>query len=259
MERKIERFFGEYQELTHRVSVARHRDFASVLRRWFACIDQAPQIVSVEVQRLEQNQSWKAVEQDVLRKGGSMAGSGQLNWPDDKDSRIGAQLLLLRKLASEEIRLLDFSLSYFYAGDNNIDSMISELASHFFEPHAEELFRRLEDVVEDATAGEIEVLNSYRVVKLDQNAEEVSSTLSAIEDTIVHLRENNEIDPETKVRVEAELKSGMELIKAPETRLAAVSVLLVTTLGWLTTEFASSLVGIAAGKAVELVRILFGV
>ena len=261
MDRKVERFFGEYDEVVHRLAMARERDFAPMLRRWFMCLDQAPEIIASEIRRLQKLENWEVVSGEVMKRSGGMVGSGRLKWPDDRDRRMGGQILLLRNLASEEIRVLDFSLNYFYAGDNNIDSTTNEMASQFFEPHAEELRRRLEDVIdamEDASDDAIYAFVSDRVIKLDHNSALFFAAIAALDETISHLKESNEIDPEEKVRLEVELNCGLEMAKAPRTRIGAIRVVLVDTLTWIGEKFASSIVGISAEKAVAPIRGLIG-
>ena len=255
MNRLLERFFDEYDEIGRRLSSAQERDFARLLRTWFACLDEAPDIISGEIRRLEALQSWDIVHSEVVKTGGSMVGSGRLEWPDDKAHRLGGQLLLLRKLASEEIRAMDFSLHYFYSGVNNIDSHVHEMASLLFEPHTTELRRRLEDVLEDTLADDVYVPASDRVVTLDHNSDSFQLTVAALEETLSRLRENNEIDPNDKTRIDLELDSGLQLLKAQKTRIQAAGVVLLGALKWLVDRFASSMVGIAAAKAFTAVRI----
>ena len=259
MDRKLERFFDEYDEIGHRLSMARERDFARVLRTWFACLDEAPDIISGEIRRLEALQSWDIVHSEVVKTGGSMVGSGRLEWPDNKQRRLGGQLLVLRKLASEEIQAMNFALHYFYSGVNNIDSHVHEMASPLFEPHAAELRRRLEDMLEDALADDVYVPASDRVVTLDHNSASFRRAAGALEETLARLRENNEMDPDDKTRIELELDSGLKMIEAPKTRIQAAGVVLVGALKWLVDRFASSLVGIAAARAFTALRVVLGI
>ena len=259
MNGKLERFFDEYDEIVHRVTSARARDFAQTLRRWFACLDDSPRILRREVDRLEELQTWDEVASKVLVPSQGMVGSGQLNWPDEKDARLGGQLLLLRRLASEEIEVTNFSIEYFYSGDNQFDSMVGDMSSALFDTHAEELRRRLEDALEERESEDSFVPISDRVVRLDHNAEPFQDAIRAVETTIVHLRGNNSIDRDDRIRIELELKSGLDLVKAPKVRVYAVGTLVIGALVWLVEEFASSAVGIAAQEALAAVRVLLGI
>ena len=258
IDKKISRFLDEFDEISHRVSMARERDFARLLRTWFACLDEAPEIIAREVNRLQELENWDTVSSHVMTFSGSMVGSGQLNWPDDKHNRLGGQLLLLRKLASEEMRVMQFSFDYFYSGDNNIDSNVNEMASLFFLPHTEELRRRLEDVCDDVLDTNFYVPASDRVVELDHNSVSFDLAVSALHETLQHLRDNNSIEAEDKGRIETEINSGLALMKAPRTRIEAAGVVILGALKWLADRFASALVGAAAGRAIAAIRALLG-
>ena len=142
MDRQLERFFEEFDEIGSRVLGARARDFPATLRRWFACLDQAPEVVTREVHRLQALQDWSEVTSEVIGVSHGVVGPAQLKWPDDKDRRLGGQLLLLRQLATEKIQVENFSMTYFYAGDRHFDTMVGDMSSNLFDPHAEELRRR---------------------------------------------------------------------------------------------------------------------
>ena len=167
MDRQIERFFEEYDEIGSRVLDARARDFPATLRRWFACIDQAPEVVTREIHRLEALQDWSEVASEVMGASQGMAGSARLKWPDDKDRRLGGQILLLRRLATEKIKLFDFSMTYFYSGENQLDTIVGDMSSHLFDSHAEELRRTLENVVDMSLEDETLIPASDRIVPLD--------------------------------------------------------------------------------------------
>ena len=256
MDRKLDRFFAEYDEIAHRLSMARERDFARILRSWFACLEGAPEIVVREIHHLEALQTWDIVASQVMKPPRDMVGSGELDWPDDKLERLGGQLLLLRKLASEEIKVMQFSFNYFYSGDNNINSNVNEMASLFFLPHTEELRRRLEDICDDILDTDFHVPASDRVVTLNHNVESFNQAISALEETLHHLQENNAIDPNDKTRITIELNSGLEMMKAPKTRIEAAGVVLLGALKWLVDKFSSAIVGLAAGKAIAAIRIV---
>ena len=258
MNRLFERFFDEYDEIGHRLATARERDFARLLRTWFACLDEAPDIISGEIRRLETLQSWDIVHSEVMKTTGRMVGGGWLEWPDDKEHRLGGQLLLLRKLAFEEIPAVNFLLQNFYSSRNNIDSHVHEMVSRLFEPHAAELRRRLEYMLEDTLADDVYVPASDRVVRLDHNSDSFQHAADAIEETLARLRENNEMDADDKARIELELDSGLKMIKAPKTRIQAAGVVLVGALKWLVDKFALAVVGIAATKALTAILALLG-
>ena len=118
--------------------------------------------------------------------------------------------------------------------------------------------RRLEDVIEDTMVEDAYVYGLDRVERLDHDADSVRRALEALEETLQCLRENNEIDPDDKTRIELELHSGVQMIKAPKTRIKAAGVVLFGALKWLVDRFASSTVGVAAAKALAAARIALG-
>ena len=259
VDRQLDKFFDEYDEIASRVMTARARDFPATLRRWFARLDEAPEVVQREIRRLEALQNWSEVTSEVMGTSGGMLGSAQLTWPDDKDRRLGGQLLLLRQLAAEEIRVVDFSMEYFYVGDGNFDNLVGEMSSNFFDPHAEELRRRMEDVVEMSLEDETLVPASDRIVSLSHNAPSFRKAVQSVELTLDEVNRNNSIDPDDKARVSLELKAGLDLVQAPKTRIEAARALLLGALGWLVAEFGSAVVGQVADAAIPLVRALLGV
>ena len=259
MDRKIERFFEEYDEIGARVLDARARDFPATLRRWFACIDQAPEVVTREVHRLEALQDWSEVASEVMGASQGMAGSARLKWPDDKDRRLGGQILLLRRLATEKIKLFDFSMTYFYSSENQLDTIVGDMSSHLFDSHAEELRRTLENVADMSLEDETLIPASDRIVPLDHNAQSFQDAVLAVKRTLDEVTKSNSIEPDDKTRVTLELGTGLDLVQAPKTRIEAARVLLFGALGWLAMEFGSAVVGQVAEAAIPLVRALLGV
>ena len=259
MDRKLERFFEEYAEIGSRVVSARARNFVSTLRRWFACLDEAPEIIQSEVRRLEALQTWDEVASEVLNPSQGMLGSGQLNWHADKDRRLGEQLLLLRRLASEEINAVNFALEYFYAGDNQFDAMVGEMSLNLFDPHAEEFRRRLEDAVDASLEDDMVVPASDRVVSLNHNEQSFKNAVHAVELTLDKVKMSNSIESDDKTRITLELSAGLDLVQAPKTRVEAARVLLLGALCWLAMEFGSVVVGQMADAAIRFVRALLAV
>lgn len=255
MNREISRFFEAYDDIGRRIYSAREEDFGRYLRAWLANLDKAPPVVKLEVIRLCSMTTWTDVEATVISKPAGMVGSGRLAWPDDFDTRMGGQMALFRRLASNELDPGDFAFDYFYSGDNNINRTIQEMAEHLFEPHAEELRRHLEGIAEDAV-DEAVAPASDRVVSFDHNSVVFHEVLASVEEVDERLRESNEVPLDEKARIHVEIRSGVDLLKAPRTRLQAVKLVLLGALGWLAMEFASSAVGIAAQQAWNLLTTL---
>ncbi|WP_306005063.1 hypothetical protein [Aquicoccus porphyridii] len=160
-------------------------------------------------------------------------------------------MALLRRLASNELDPVDFAFDYFYSGDNNINRTIQEMAEHLFEPHAEELRRHLERIAEDVE-DEAVAPASDRIVSFDHNSAIFHEVLASVAEVDERLRESNEVPPDDKARIHVEIRTGVDLLKAPRTRPQAVKLVLLGALGWLAIEFSSSAVGIAAQHAWNL-------
>ncbi|WP_139301257.1 hypothetical protein [Vannielia litorea] len=211
-----------------------------------------------EVNRLQSLSDWEDVEKNVVREPGSFVGSGELNWPDRSEDRLSNQLATLRELANGNLVPHDFAFNYFYSGDNNIDRTVQEMAANLFEPHAEELRRRLYNLAEDAAELAEAAPASDRMVALDHNSAQFTQAIERLGEVQVKLRENNQIDPDDKARIQVEIVSGIEILKAPKTRVEAAKVMLLGALGWLALEFASSGLGMAAEAAYRAVSTLLG-
>lgn len=253
MDRKTARFFETYDDAAHRLYRARYEDFSRYLRSWLENLDTAPSILGVEIRRLRSIQDFSDVEVNVMVKPRGMVGSGRLNWSDDFETRAAGHLALLRELAFADLDPSSFAFDYFYAGDNNITRTVQEMAQHLFEPHAVELRRHLEAIADDEEDLPT-VPASDRVVSLDHNSAAFREVVSSIEVVEERLRENNELLPDEKARIHLELRSGVDLLKAPRTRLETIRVMLLGSLGWLAMEFASSAVGVAAQHAWSLLK-----
>ena len=176
---------------------------------------------------MEALQEWNEVAAEVMGPSQGMLGSAQLNWPDDKDRRLGGQVLLLRELADERIQVEGFSMTYFYTGENHFDTMVGDMSSHLFDPHAEELRHRLQDVVELSLEDEVLVPAAGRIVPLDHTAQAFEDAVRAVERTLDEVERSNSIESDDKKRVTLELSAGLDLLRAPKTRIVAAGSLLL--------------------------------
>ncbi|MCR9140433.1 MAG: hypothetical protein NXI27_31065 [Alphaproteobacteria bacterium] len=258
MDRKIDLFFEDYEEIAHDVTMSRAVDFSRNLAIWFNCLENSPLAISREVERLKALQPWEEVEKNVIIPPRSMVGSGRLDWPVNRDQRLGGQLVLLEQLATGDLEPTDFAFNFFYSGDTNINSTVGEMANVLFEPHSRELKRYLLRAIDEAEAAFEYVPAADRLVSLDHNSPQYKEAIDAVSTVQEKLRENNEIDPEDKIRVEVEIRSGLDILAAPKTRIEAAKTLLLGALGWLAMEFASSAVGVVADNAIKAVSALLG-
>lgn len=252
-------FFDEYDELANRVRGARHQDFSPSLRRWFSVLDDAPNPVADRVRWLEGLWTYERVAEEVMEEREGM-GSGQLNWPENLEQRLSAQISLFRHLSisEQEDAGWQFSHEYYYTKSNSLDDILHEMTEHLFEPFSSDLRRYLKRSINDPVPAQIAPA-SDRLVRLDHNASSYTETLSAIgnvEDAVVG---NNELEELDRERLIFELRSGKLLMEAQTARIEALQEVLVKCLKWLAAQFAEQTVGIAASAALMLLLRLIGV
>lgn len=255
----IDRFFSQFDTLTNRVTESRGQDFARNLRSWFVCIDSAPVPLGFEISRLTTIQTWEDVQRDVMQPPRGMVGSGRLNWPDDDDLRLSGQMVLFRRLASVELDPMDFAFNYFYTGDNNITRTIQNMADMLFRPLSEDLRLRFEAIAAAReVVGDSGIPAADRIVALDHNSKgylDVVEKIAALEEA---LRANNQIAPEEKGRIQAEVASGKVLLAAPRTRLTAIKEVLLSPITWIAATFAGGALGEIASIALHAIAALLG-
>lgn len=87
--------------------------------------------------------SWYESRQNT---GGSMAGSSQLSFPTDPEVRMALMYELLRRIRDGRIQLLDFVITFFALGTNNITAYIRAMNEAITRPLIRELSYRLQDI-----------------------------------------------------------------------------------------------------------------
>lgn len=256
----IEEFFEDFDHYTNEVTLARHQDFARVLRQWFRTLEQAPEPLRSRVAWIREHLGAGRLENEVIVQGRGLVGSGKLNWPDDLELRLSGQLQLLEALTEKEDSAWQFAYGFFPGGGNNINATLAQLVEHFFEPHAREFRRYLLKNAETPLAGaDADVVPaSDRIVRLDHNQPDYVATIDAIEEAENAAVVSNEILPEDRERIKFELDAGILLLKASSVRLAAIEAVLIHALRWLSTNFAGAALGIAAEHALQAVLKLIG-
>lgn len=102
--------------------------------------------IDKQMRELAQNHfdSWLS---DRMQTVGSMAGSGDLTFPVDLDTRTAIQFEVLRRINSGVISFLDFTIQFFSVG-SGISEHVRALNEAVTKPMARELKHRLEEVLE---------------------------------------------------------------------------------------------------------------
>ncbi|TIN00224.1 MAG: hypothetical protein E5Y34_12995 [Mesorhizobium sp.] len=250
MPANADQFFDEYDDVSERVNRSHHRDFTTLLRRWFACLEEAPKPISDRVRWLETLVSWNEVETNVLKPGSGM-GSGQMDWPEDRERRLSARLALFRHLSREqEDGGWRFASGYF--SGRNPDAVLSGLTERVFDDHSSELRRYIQRNLDVPLISEDQWAPAAdRIVSIKHNSDIYQQVIEAAEELKATLVGTNLFDPETSERVESEISAGQTLLKSRTVRLAALTALFVPTLRWLADAFAGTAVGMAAQTLFE--------
>ena len=120
------------------------------------------------------------------------------------------------------------------------------------------LGQRNSEYREDAIRGSIEIPASDRVVSIGDN---IAPIVDELEQLKSRLSFDN--DPEGKLvdkreRLVSEISAGQELLKSPSVRLKAIYTVLISTLGFIATEFAGGVIGDLAVKLLEQIKPLVG-
>ncbi|MBY0468584.1 MAG: hypothetical protein K2Q07_06360 [Burkholderiaceae bacterium] len=74
---------------------------------------------------------------------GSMVGSGVLEWPADRSSRVAMQIELCRSIVNKSVRFLDFVHEFMYTG-NDLSAHIDNFAATLLEPMLRDITRLTE-------------------------------------------------------------------------------------------------------------------
>lgn len=257
--------FEEFDELAGSVTLARYRFFSQNLRRWFHLLDTAPAAISARVAGMERRVPWDQWESRVLAPPTGMVGSGEIKWPDDQEQRLGLQLQLFRRIASETLDAVDFAHNYFYVKNGNFDEILRELTSQVFEPFIRELRRyllrnRARPIADDEELGaELALPASDRTVTLDHNQPEYTVAVDALDSAERAVQESNDYDDvDDKEQRMAEINAGRQLLRATRARADALIAVIYRSLKYLAVKFVDLAIGRAASAALTLIGKITG-
>lgn len=113
----------------------------SVLSRLLASLDEEPMagFVNAVLPRVDFD-AWYAKATGTV---GSMVGSGAMEWPADRPSRVALQIALCRNIASKRIHFLDFVHKFMYTG-RDLAGHINGFANKLLEPMLRDIGRLTE-------------------------------------------------------------------------------------------------------------------
>lgn len=228
------------------------QEFPSVVERWVYMLDNAPEPIQRIVDGILPLSHYDEVERDFLNEQNG-TGNGTIRWPLEKESRLSAQQHLFREMASGNLDSTDFAFHYFSVSHGDLNDANAEMVSRLFEPHATELHnyvaRRIEGVAIPA---------SDRIVTIDDNAPLVQNVFEALTEIEDGIRQSNSLEPDEKVRLEAEVKAGREVLKGGSARVDAIRSVLLPPLKYISKKLADSAIGVVARNAFEWVITLIG-
>ncbi len=255
----MDSWFAEYDELVAEVEASSYQTFSQHLQRWLDFIDEHPGIgphIALWERSVEFGEWYTAA---LLTK--TMDDPGKLNWPRDEKKRIGLHFCLFRDLASDQLDVSEFADAFFIV-PNDFDSHVARVADQVFRPFARELRRAVQrlGLTNQPGMDDANIPASDRVVTLNHNSAEygeLTEKLKSIGEKIGRL--NDYPDPAAKDRHTAELSAAQRLLKSTTVRVAALMMVLVPTLKWLSITFAEGAIGDLAGQLLKLLGAVLGV
>ncbi len=247
-------FLDEFNELTSQVSRARSDDFARNLRRWFAAMEDAGEPIITRVAFLRSLYPLERVESEVMKPQAGM-GPGKLNWPEDREERLGAQLNLFRQMADEKLVGWRFAHEFFHAGSNNINDILHEMTDQLFDVHTAELRRYLMRNIDIPVPTMVPAADRY--VTIDHNSAAYSDLDTAFASLASEIAASNIIEPEIKLAAGAEIAAARQILQGPVARVSVLTVVVVGPLVWMASEFASAAFAPAIRAALDLAKFLF--
>lgn len=245
-------WLDEFNELSEDVESSNYQMFAVNVQRWLDFID-SHALVALHLAAWERRANFPAWYAALDPE------SGDLKWPSNSLERLGIHLGLLRTVGSGELRVYNFTLSFFYTqGDFNLQ--VHQFVQHVFRPFRRELSRTLQkiDLFEPPAVDEADIPASDRVVTLDHNSAPYRELIDALErlETAI-ARVNDYPAPEMQERQATEIAAGKRLLSAHRVRLSAVWAVLRVSLQWLIKQFAEKEIGHLADHAWTLLLKLF--
>jgi hypothetical protein len=200
--RNFTNFRAIYDELTDEVMRASPQFLPDHLDSWFALIDETPGVQDI-VRRfenspgIEQYEFMNRLKPSIVNRPLPSPGrpTGPLQWPTDREKRLGMQLKVFREIAKRMLSVTDFGTA-FIEGVKPPEA--PKLAvDHVFSPMARELRRRLE--AELADREDLTVPAADRIVTLDHNSAPYAEAIEAVEKLEDALRGANDFaDPQDK-------------------------------------------------------------
>jgi len=254
-----EDFEAEYRDLADDVANANFKTYEQKLRDFLAHIDSCDW-ASKRVAEFAPNFDFDAWYNGSLKTVGSMVGSGNLAWAQDRTERLGQQFAVFRHFAQQEGAYIDFCHKFMYA-EGGFDGLIDEVNEQLFEQFSRDLLKDLFKHSPLETKS-LDIPASDRIVPVDHNSpayQQVDTNLATLEE---HLRVSNSLaenSPSEHDQALAELSASRRLLKAVQVRIELLKQLLLPALRWIAKKSGEIAVGIAITAVLATLATLLGV
>lgn len=141
-----------------------HETFQNYLRRFVNLLDPSQPLGQIASALLPDVEFWTWYNR-CLQAGGSISGSGTLDWPESRRERVAFQLELLRNIASEKIPVYDFC-HRFANGGPYLDNHIHKFNEQVFQPFVRDFLRSLQSARRTTTEHPVTSESSFPVPNL---------------------------------------------------------------------------------------------
>lgn len=262
--RNFTNFRVVYDDLTDEITRSRPQFLADHLDNWFALIDETPGVREI-VRRIEGSPGIEQYEfMNRLRGSKSLTppppfpgtrAPGPLQWPADREKRLGMQLKVFREIARRLLSITDFGTQFIEG--TSADEAPKLAVEHVFSPMARELRRRFEAAQTDQE--ELHIPASDRTVTLDHNSGAYGEAMAALEELEETIRGANDFaEPEEKEQRIAEVSAVRRVMEAVRIWAEPVVSLLTPLVVQFGTKLKDTLVGIAVNKTVGALTAIIG-
>lgn len=121
---------------------ASFQDSENVLARFLCSTDEEPLagFLASALPAVDFSAWWSTAESSSL----SMAGSGRFDWPIERGARVAMQLALIREIAAQRIRFLDFLHRFYYTHRSSIPALVDSFATGLLAPFVRDVVRLAE-------------------------------------------------------------------------------------------------------------------
>lgn len=252
-----EEFFEEYDELSLFVEKSDYMQFKRNLQRWYDHVKESGvgNISSTIERLLEKAMNISDTQNIFIEEEGGLMGSNYIDWPRDRDLRLGAQLQFVETLLKPNSDPTDFALNFFYSGTKYNDC-VKKMSDQFFTPFQKELRRELKKTF-STFIGNIPA--SDRIVSVDHNAPEYKKITEGVSTLEQQIDISNYIQDVDKDRLQSELKASKEVLSSKTIRLSVIKTLLIGSLSYIIVKFGDAALGQLAEKVLKLICNFFNI